>query len=516
MGRELPQGRRVGNYGIERLLGKDGLSAVYAARQARTDRLCTLTVFQVDPDEEPWSRFRRELEQLAALRHPNLLEILDLGVAHDGTPYLVTESVPGEDLATRLRRSGALTLPEALAVARQAGVALHAAHGIGVLHRGVRPDRLLLIPQDRPPADDEPGFERIKLTGFGVAGLLESTVKGLALVGDPDYLAPEQVLGQSLDVDLRTDQYALAVVLYQALTTSRPFHGDSVGATLVQVTRNVMEPLRALRPDIPSHVDATLARALAKDREARFPDMAALLDALQEGVPLPLGMQELTGPWLEPPPDLEAARQRVLAAGAVPVAPLSLGVSAALELAQRRQIEADAVPQVIGDSATVPVSMEAVMQLAVPAEPAPSTRQPAPSGERELLQAPEIIEEFTEDGRPVPRKGETEVTSQVIISEREGAGKLPSIIVDLPTRPTDGEHLPRGVAAPHDPTRLSPHAGAAAGSLARGLTEHTPQMGTTGPAPRLFDQGRAGLGERLAWAAGGLGVGWLLTHFMGC
>src|SRR5690242_20429301 len=112
MGRELPQGRRVGNYAVERLLSKGGLFAVYAARRARTDRPCTLTVFYLDPEAEPWARFRREVTQLTMLKHPSLVEVLDMGVAHDGTPYMVTEELAGESLGAHLRKSGALTLPE--------------------------------------------------------------------------------------------------------------------------------------------------------------------------------------------------------------------------------------------------------------------------------------------------------------------------------------------------------------------------------------------------------------------
>jgi serine/threonine-protein kinase len=508
----------VGNYAVERLVGKSGLLAVYAVRQTRTERPCLLTVFHVDPDADPWTRFRREVEQLSQLKHPSLIEVLDLGVAHDGTPYLVTEELPGEDLGQRLRLRGALTLPEALAVARQAGAALHAGHGIGVLHRDVRPANLWMVepsPEPGPapaPVEDEGAepFLRVRLMGFGVMRLLEATVSGMALVGDPEYMAPEQILGNPFEVDPRADQYALAVVLYQSLTTVRPFRGDSVGATLVQVTRGNVEPLRALRPDIPPNIDAAIARAMSRDREARFPDMHEFLQALQEGVPLPIGMAELTEPWLSPPTDLEEAQRLVLAAGAEPVAPLSLGVSAALRIVVNSgphplpgallepQTEADkvAVPHAMQDVATVPVSMDAVMQLAVPPPPMAEGAGENGAGQRvptppQPIQAIEIVEEFTADGRPVPRAGVTEVVTR----KTEMGHVLPSIIVDLPTRPVGEGEMPPGVAAPNDATRVSP--------LQAGLRRLAEQM-----------ERRATLAERVAWAVAGLCAGGILMRLL--
>ncbi|MCS6912983.1 MAG: protein kinase [Myxococcales bacterium] len=519
MGRELPQGRRIGNYAIEHLAARGGLYSVYRARQARTERLCLLTIFHLDPDAGPWAAFRREMEQLNQLRHPSMLEVLDLGEAHDGTPYLVTEWVEGEDLGVRLRQRGALTLPEALAVARQVGAALHAGHGIGVLHRDVRPDHIHILGEDE-------GFLRVKLGRVGVARLLEHSAGDLALVGSPEHMAPEQVLGHPLEVDSRADQYALAVVLYQALTTSRPFRGDSVGATLVRVIRGEAEPLRALRPDVPASVEYALARAMARDREVRFPDMQAFVQALQEGIPLPMGLAELTEPWLSPPADLEAARRLVLATGAEPAAPLSRGLSSALEevvrsgplrlgslAAQEPEEEpsAGAVPEEMDTAATVPHSMQEVMQLAVPPAPdavpaeadatAPMTAAPMlpPGEESDSVTSLEIVAEYGVDGRPLPLSGERVV--RVLPEAPQPA--LPSVIVDLPTRSVEGERLPQGVAAPNDPTQMSPHQRADGG-----------QSVPAGQRLLALLERRATLAERLAWAVAGACVGGLLMHLL--
>lgn len=548
MGRELPQGRRVGNYAVERLLGKGGLSAVYAARQALIERPCVLTVFHLDPEADPWLRFRREVEQMNALKHPAVIETLDVGTTFDGIPYLVTELIPGEDLATRLRTSGALTLAEALALSRQVGAALHAAHAVGVVHRDIRPGTLFLV---SPDPETEPTFERVKVLGFGVGRLLMSTVSGMALVGAPEYMAPEQILGNDLDVGPRADQYALAVVLYQALTTTRPFLGDSVGATLLAVARGESEPLRALRPDIPVHVEDAIHRALSRDPEARFPDLMTFLQALQEGVPLPVGVAELTEPWLSPPStveDAEAAEALLDELGATPAAPLSLGVSAALSLAKRardqgpellsmadkdgapsqRSPGTGGVPQFTMEmaSATMPYSMESVMRLAVPG----SGHDP---GAPHAINSPEITKDYSgplefvaeagepgepvdPDGRPLPAKGET-----LTGAKRSGPKEvLPSIIVDLPTRPiVDGERLPSGVAAPGEPTRLSTGADrTTSGGDPKGTNPVTALA--SGEPPGLFVDLGARLGvpprlvERVVFALGGACAGGLLVRLL--
>ena len=198
------------------------------------------------------------------------------------------------------------------------------------------------------------------MLGFGVTRMLEAALGGTILVGQPEFMAPEQITGFAMEVGPAADQYALGLVIYQALTSSRPFRGDSVGATLLQVVRSVPEPLRALRPDIPAHVEAAVMRALSRDRHARFPSLPAFVAALQGGDALPPGLLELTDPWLRPSPRADAAQQRALAvSGAAPsFQSVALGLTNANS----------GVPEIVEDSATVPNTMEEVMRLAVPPE----------------------------------------------------------------------------------------------------------------------------------------------------
>lgn len=365
MGKELPQGSRLGAYAIERMLQRAGLAEVYAARQVLpTERPCRLTVFNVDPDSEPWARFARETSQLKALEHPGIAELREVGKSDAGVPYLVQMLPEGEDLAARLRKGGALTTREAVALARQVAAALHAAHGIDVIHRDLQPENIFLVERSKSAkaeSDEEPPFERVQVLGFGVTRMIEAALGGTMLVGQPEYMAPEQITGFVMDVGPAADQYQLALIVYQALTASRPFRGESVGATLLQVVRSVPEPLRALRPDIPAHIEAAVMRALSRDRLARYPSLPAFIEALQGDDPPPAGLPELTDVWLRPSARADAARQRALTiSGAAPsFQSVALGLGSG---------GGGGVPEIVEDSATVPNTMEEVMRLAVPPE----------------------------------------------------------------------------------------------------------------------------------------------------
>lgn len=373
MGKALPHGSKLGQYTIERVLQRTGLSEVYEAHAegAGEAQLCRIAVFLVDPTGEPWQRFEKEWQALKALGHPAIADVRELGVSPDGAPYVVYALPAGEDLAARLRRAGALTTREALALARQVASALHAAHGIEQLHRDLTPESLFLSPAPAPSVPPsaptsasvsgpvvEPGFERALVLGFGVNRMLEAAVEGTLLVGRAEYLAPEQITGFSIEVGPAADQYTLALILYQALTVTQPFRGESVGASLLKVVRTAPEPLRALRPDIPVHVDAALLRALSKDQKVRFPDLPSFIQALQGEEPLPAGLADRTDAWLKGGASTEAARQRARA--------IEEGAAPSLQNVAAGLSALEPVPVVVEDQATVPNSMEDVMRLAVP------------------------------------------------------------------------------------------------------------------------------------------------------
>jgi serine/threonine-protein kinase len=362
MGKELPQGYRLGNYSIERLVQRDGLKQVYAALasdpQSGAPLPCRLVVFAVDPDSEAWQRFSSEQSQLAALAHPTIAKSIEVAASPDGLAYAVWQQPVGEDLASRLRRGGALTLRESLALARQVAAALQAAHRLDILHRDLTPENIYFVkqPSDASQADHEP----LLVYGFGLARLFEATLSGLGIYGHPEYMAPEQISGLSFEIGPATDQYALALLIYQSLSASQPFRADSPGAALLKVVRSSPEHMRALRPDLPSHVDSALARGLAKESRSRFADLLEFVSELSGDEKLPASLLLHTESWLTRSAESEAAVGRARqSSGSVP----SLGTIA------QGMADAGSVPQVVEDQATVPNTMEHVMRLAVPPEP---------------------------------------------------------------------------------------------------------------------------------------------------
>lgn len=362
MGKELPQGYRLGDYSIERLLTRNGLQAVYLGQQVSSSRACRITVFNVDPDGEAWQRFKSDLEQVKALSHPFVAECLEVATGEGGQAFAAFAQPAGEDLATRLRRGGALTLRESLVLSRQVAAALHAAHRIDVLHRDLTPENIYLVKTEA--GAPEPEYEQVLLYGFGASRLFESALSGAGLFGHPEYMAPEQITGLAFDIGPAADQYALALVVYQVLSASQPFRAESAGAALLKVVRTSPEHLRALRPDLPTHVDAAVNRGLAKERTARFPDLPTFIASLETGEKLPPALIAVTEPWLGGSASTDEALNRAMAAGSVTP---SLGV-VAQGLAQVPDQSAP-VPEIVEDSATVPNTMEAVMKLALPPEP---------------------------------------------------------------------------------------------------------------------------------------------------
>ncbi len=499
MGKELPQGSRLGAYAIERMLLRTGLAEVYAARQVvPTERPCRLTVFNVDPDSEPWERFSREAAQLKALEHPGIAEIREVGKSEAGAPFIVHMLPEGEDLAARLRKGGALTTREAVTMARQVAAALHAAHGIEVIHRDLTPENIFLVERAKSikVADgEEPPFERVQVLGFGVSRMLEAALGGTMLVGEAEYMAPEQITGFAMEVGPAADQYALGLIVYQALTASRPFRGESVGATLLQVVRSVPEPLRALRPDIPAHLEAAVMRALSRDRLARYPTLAAFIEALQGEDAAPAGLAELTDAWLRPSARADAARQRALTvSGAAPsFQSVALGLSSG-----------GGVPEIVEDSATVPNTMEEVMRLAVPPERIEVLESTAPvtadSGGRPASAMPRM--------HPLPGVA-NQAARALAQASKAGPEVIDNTAPDSAPRPPAE---PKPAAEPALDISVDPNGELALKGETKDPTDRVPAARK--PAGLETPGAQPGSGQRLLWAALGLLLGLLLGYLL--
>lgn len=265
-----------GTYRIEEPLGTGGMGAVFAARHLRTGRRYAVKTILAGPDagEAAIRRFEREATAASALGHPGIVQVHDFNVAPGGAFYLVMDLLEGETLAERLQR-GPLAWPEAQRIAIELAAALSAAHEHGLLHRDIKPSNVFLARTSGAP-------ERSVLVDFGlVKSLTESnkvTSTG-AIVGTPMYMSPEQARGEALDV--RSDVYSLAAVVFEMVTGAPPFFASTMAAIYAKlIHESAPRASQVAKRSIPRAVDDVLSRALAKDRAARFPDARSFRDAL--------------------------------------------------------------------------------------------------------------------------------------------------------------------------------------------------------------------------------------------
>ncbi|MGH7537766.1 MAG: protein kinase domain-containing protein, partial [Gemmatimonadales bacterium] len=267
------------SYRLERPLGAGGMATVHLAEDLKHRRKVAVKVVRPELATALGSeRFLREIEIAAALNHPHILAVHDSGKAA-GVLYYVMPYVEGESLRARLRRDKQLPLEDALRVTREVADALEYAHRHGVIHRDIKPENILLQEGHAIVAD------------FGIARVIsaakekERGTSSTALtlpgqqIGTPDYMSPEQVLGE-VELDGRCDQYALACVLYEMLTGRAPFTGTTVESVLLRHLTVEAPRITDLAPAVPKPVAAALARALAKAPADRFSGMAAFVDAL--------------------------------------------------------------------------------------------------------------------------------------------------------------------------------------------------------------------------------------------
>ena len=268
----------IGRYEIESLLGKGAMGVVFLAHDPHLGRQVALKTYQM-PDgisEERACEFQerllREAHAAARLSHPNIVTVHDVGIDPDrGFPYIVFEYVEGPSLKDLLDGRSRLSPDLALRFGDGLAAALTAAHRAGVVHRDIKPANLLVRREDGV----------VKITDFGVARLAASELTRTgALVGSPAYMSPEQIRGGA--VDARSDLFSLAVVLYEMLTSKRPFGGEDLPAVAYAVAHETPVPVTQQVDDLPPLLDAFFDRALAKDPDKRFPDGESFRKALAQ------------------------------------------------------------------------------------------------------------------------------------------------------------------------------------------------------------------------------------------
>jgi serine/threonine-protein kinase len=260
-----------GRYKVLSRIGSGGMADVYLAEDALLGRRIALKLLhhRFAEDQEFVERFRREASSAAGLSHPNVVAVFDRG-EWDGTYYIAMEYLPGRSLKSVVREHGTLSSPDAIDIAMQILLALRFAHRRGIIHRDIKPHNVIL---------DEEG--RAKVTDFGIAraGASDMTLTG-SIMGTAQYLSPEQAQGHA--VSEASDLYAVGVVLYELLTGSVPFEGESaVSIALMQVSAEPVPPSRR-NPAVAPALDAVVMRALTKDPAQRYESADELISALQQ------------------------------------------------------------------------------------------------------------------------------------------------------------------------------------------------------------------------------------------
>src|SRR6266851_4163312 len=266
----LTSGTKLGPYELSGAIGAGGMGEVYRARDPRLNREVAIKVLPAafSDDRQRLHRFEQEALAVAALNHPNILAVYDIGRQDDGSPYIVSELLDGESLRERLR-SGPLSLRKAVDYALETARGLAAAHDKGIVHRDLKPENIFVTRDGRVKLLD---FGLAKLTQFGQAsGDSEThTIQSDAgtVVGTVGYMSPEQVRGRPADA--RSDLFAFGALLYEMISGKRAFHGETAADTMSSILHSEPPELAETNLNVPPALERIVRHCLEKNPEERF------------------------------------------------------------------------------------------------------------------------------------------------------------------------------------------------------------------------------------------------------
>jgi eukaryotic-like serine/threonine-protein kinase len=268
---------------LERLIGTGGMAAVYVANH-KIGRREAIKILHSDVAKDPdlRARFEQEAHAVNRFKHPGTVEVRDIDVAEDGSPFLVMELLEGQSLAELARQPGGVALPELLRMVDELLDVLAAAHAQGIIHRDIKPDNLFVLTDGR-----------LKVLDFGIARVragapLKLRTRVGATLGTAPYMPPEQIHG--LEIDPRAALFSVGATMFRLIARRRIHEAESEAETLVKMAKEPAPPLASVAPEVPEGVALVVDRALEFDREHRYPDaltMQSDVRALREGRPPP-------------------------------------------------------------------------------------------------------------------------------------------------------------------------------------------------------------------------------------
>jgi serine/threonine protein kinase len=277
----------AGRYLVGRAIARGGMSIVYQSEHRYTGRTVALKLPdpELEQDSELRDRLLLEARALELSHHANVVQILDAGLDERNRAYVVMEMLDGRPLDGILTSRGKLPVADTVRIGVKMAEGLAAAHARGVMHRDIKPSNVFVV-------RDDAGRETVKIIDFGIAALRGASrgptnrklTQRDAVLGTPEYMAPEQLLMQE-NIDHRCDIYALAVSLYECLTGDVPFQGN-YAEVLMRSTTQPPAPIHSVRKDVPAELAAVIARGMARDPAARWPTMIAFGRALLKSVDL--------------------------------------------------------------------------------------------------------------------------------------------------------------------------------------------------------------------------------------